>query len=223
MPWEIILTSLGTTGLTTILVVLLLTFAQNVIERSVEAKVEGFKSELRRAEAEFQSQLARAEARLDSELARAEAGYKSELARAEEQYKRALEVSSQIDIHLREQRIAVYKEIWLLTGRLPLWPRDLTLTYAGLLSMSEALRDWYFRTGGMWLSRAARTAYGAVQERITAILTADPSPTGRLDDEHYTEIQKLCSALRTELTNDLLSRSAPPERPPQPPSGTAPG
>ena len=61
------------------------------------------------------------------------------------------------------------------------------------------------------MSESARKVYGTVQETIQAIL-ASPKP-GFVKDPDYESIRKACSALRTELTEDLLSRREPPSVP----------
>jgi hypothetical protein len=64
----------------------------------------------------------------------------------------------------------------------------------------------------MYLSRDARERYGAMQQAIAEVLEARRrGGTGaRLDeplrDADYDLVLVRCSALRTELTDDLLSR-----------------
>jgi hypothetical protein len=176
MPWDIILATLGTSGVTVVIMTVLgLTLAQKLIEQGV----------------------ASAARRLESPLNR-----------AEEAYKNAVELNSQIDIHLREQRIKVYSDVWQMTGLFPRWPRATDVTYADALRFSQALRTWYFEQGGMWLSTAARSAYGDLQETNTRVLAEKLE--GELKPPDYDAILDKCHTLRTELTNDLLSRRAAP-------------
>jgi hypothetical protein len=177
MPWDIILTALGSSSLTAVIITVLgLTLAQRVIEQGI----------------------AGATRRMESSLIQAEEAYKS-----------AIELNAQIDIHLREQRIKVYATIWKETGIVPRWPRATNVAYADILRFSEALRAWYFgEQGGMWLSSEARKAYGNLQETNTTILTQHTE--GPLAPDDYEAILAKCSALRTELTNDLVSRRAAP-------------
>ena len=133
----------------------------------------------------------------------------SSLIQAEEAYKKAVDLNAQIDIHLREQRVKVYAIIWKETGLLPRWPRATDVTYADILQFSQNLRSWYFNEqGGMWLSTAARKVYGNLQETNTNILAKELE--GLIKPEDYDAILAKCSALRTELTNDLVSRRAAP-------------
>jgi hypothetical protein len=68
------------------------------------------------------------------------------------------------------------------------------------------LKTWYFEKGGggIYLSRRSRKRYGAVQDALAAALTGDPK--GNVPDPVYETIRVKCSALRTEMTEDLLSR-----------------
>jgi hypothetical protein len=107
---------------------------------------------------------------------------------------------------LQRERIAAYKALWELTGRLPKWPRAAGVTYENLLDLSTSLRDWYFREGGgMFLSRTVHHAYSALQNSLTAILMEQLS--GDITDEHYDAVRELCSALRTGLARDVGARA----------------
>lgn len=124
-----------------------------------------------------------------------------------DRYRKQLEFSSDIDIHLREQRISMYTELWKKTELLPKWPRSPNVTYMKLTEFSKGLRDWYFQGGGMYLSEDAKDSYNDLQETITD--TAQRR-SGNIIDDDYDRIQSKCSALRTEITNDILSRRAAP-------------
>lgn len=110
-----------------------------------------------------------------------------------------------IDVDLRIRRIGVYAELWKSTALLPMWPRAAGVTYEQLMRFSEALRTWYFETGGMFLSRSThRDAYSPLQEALREVLQSHP--TGVVSDAHYEFIRKRCSALRTALAGDVESR-----------------
>ncbi len=110
---------------------------------------------------------------------------------------------SNVDLELRRARATPYQGLWALTKRLPLWPRDATVTCAEMLTFSGELRDWYFGGGGMWLSRQSRKAYEDLQTRLQGF----QGRAGLLDD--YEGVRLLCSRLRSELTADLSSRRSP--------------
>ncbi|MEJ8849768.1 hypothetical protein [Variovorax rhizosphaerae] len=130
---------------------------------------------------------------------------------AEENHRVALTLASTVDTELRTQRRAAYILLWSLTGKLPQWPRNDELQYSDLRKLSGDLRDWYFQTGGIYLSESARKVYGTAQERIHAVLAE--GRTGPVGKAHYETLRKACSALRTELTEDLLSRRESPALP----------
>jgi hypothetical protein len=111
-----------------------------------------------------------------------------------------------VDQELRGQREASYLDLWKLTRLLPKYPRADDVTYAALQALSEAMREWYFDGAGIYLSSEARRAYGKAQEAIQLALGRAASPGAHLADTDYDTLQAALSALRTELTSDLLSR-----------------
>lgn len=130
------------------------------------------------------------------------------LRRAEELHKSSLAFVSAVDTDLRTKRIPVYAELWEKTGVLPMWPWNTELEYQDLHQLTRELRDWYFKRGGMYLSASARDTYFEVQKSINAILEKDQA--GRVSHDDYKAIRDKCSALRTELAEDLLSRREAP-------------
>jgi hypothetical protein len=122
--------------------------------------------------------------------------------------KNFIDIRGKVDESLRETRIPVYKELWIKTGLLPKWSRSEDVTYERLAQFSSDLRDWYFNQGGMFLSKRARAAYGDLQDSIHSVLSEEAK--GRLSEHHYHQVRNMCSELRTELTNDLLSRRGAP-------------
>lgn len=116
----------------------------------------------------------------------------------------ALSYRAKVDEGLRDTRLALYRALWKKTELLPKWPRRTDVNYENLHKLSEELRDWYFGDGGIFLSRAARRAYGKLQDTIGEILAGRPK--GEITDHDYEETRLRCSDLRTQLTEDLLSR-----------------
>lgn len=130
------------------------------------------------------------------------------LKRAEEIQRASLAFATVIDTDLRTRRIPVYADLWKMTGLLPIWPWNTELQYEALHQLTGELRDWYFKTGGMYLSSNARDAYFEVQKSINGVIQR--GRTGRIDDGDYKAVRETCSALRTELAEDLLSRREAP-------------
>ncbi|SRR6266700_498616 len=129
-----------------------------------------------------------------------------------------LAFQTKVDEGLREKRIALYKVLWKKTGLLPNWPRRADVTYQHLGEFSEELRKWYFEEGGIFLSHKARDANGALQDTVGQLLTPSAKdhgdPTLQAKDgligpnyeEEYEKVRSKCSELRSQLTEDLLSR-----------------
>lgn len=119
-----------------------------------------------------------------------------------------LAFQTKVDEGLREKRIALYKVLWKKTGLLPNWPRRADVTYQHLREFSEELRKWYFEEGGIFLSHKARDAYGALQDTVGQLLTPSLKDglIGPKYDEEYEKVRSKCSELRSQLTEDLLSR-----------------
>jgi hypothetical protein len=137
--------------------------------------------------------------------------FESSLTKAEGLYAKQVDLGAQVDLDLRNKREEPYRKLWLLTGLLPMWPRADDVTYAKLAELSGELRDWYFTTGGLYLSTEARAVYGKVQEA----LNSRPRGSGDavITDDEYDRLRAQCSLLRTKLTEDLLSRTRLPDLP----------
>ncbi len=115
-----------------------------------------------------------------------------------------LNYRTKVDEGLRDTRLTLYKALWKKTELLPKWPRRTDVTYEHLRVFSEDLRKWYFDEGGIFLSRNARSAYGGLQDVIGAVLA--PEAKGPIADPDYDRVRSRCSDLRSQLTDDLLSR-----------------
>lgn len=113
--------------------------------------------------------------------------------------------AGEIDLDLRKRRIEVYAPLWRATSLLPKWPRDKTVTDAQLARLGQELRQWYFKVGGMFLSRSTHDAgYGPLQDAIAAAVGEGRS--GTLSSGDYDAVRTRCSALRSLLAADLESR-----------------
>lgn len=108
------------------------------------------------------------------------------------------------DQQLSGTREARYLELWALTKPVAKWPRNDALNYGDLGRLTRALRDWYFRGGGLYLSQEARDVYTIAQEAIGTRL--GPPDEAKVPDEEYDAIQRALSQLRSALTADLATR-----------------
>ena len=177
-------------------------FARYVADNATEARIKRFESTLRRSEAEHQSSLRRLEAE-----------YAARLARMEEQHRASEQYAMSVDLDLRKSRSASYAELWIQTEKIPKWPKNVALTYAEFILVSAALRDWYFGSGGILLSRSAQGAYRTAQTTITTAISTRAH--GKLDTKNYDLVQDALSSLRSELTDDFLTRHDAPKLPSQ--------
>ncbi len=119
--------------------------------------------------------------------------------------KSVLDMRAKVDEELRTARAGVYKPLWQRMELLPQWPRATNVTYKDLKDLSEAFRDWYFKEGGIYLSHTARKKYGDAQEAMTQAFQKNDLATV-ISGQDYDVVREKLSLLRTELTNDLLSR-----------------
>ena len=124
---------------------------------------------------------------------------------------------TRIDESVRATRLECYTKLWRKTELLPAYPVAAEVTYDELLALTEEMRDWYFREGGMYLSEASRKRYGDAQEEIGKVIggkllvngqvVESPRKAGTLSDPEYVRVQHRLSALRTSMAGDLLARS----------------
>ncbi|MBI5667400.1 MAG: hypothetical protein HZC41_05270 [Chloroflexi bacterium] len=148
----------------------------------------------------------------ESWLKRYEARFERAENRLEEQFRSALTVNTQIDLDLRQRRVNDYTALWKITRLLPLYPKATDVTYARLKQMSETLRDWYFDGGGLFMTRAAKDSYFALQQTIKLILDQlSQDMTDIISDKDYMDVRDKCSALRTALTQELIVTKPLPE------------
>jgi hypothetical protein len=121
--------------------------------------------------------------------------------------KNSLSARSKVDQHLRDERLTHYRVLWKKTGLIPKWPKADDVTYDKLDKLTKELRDWYYDGGGICLSAQAREAYTQVQKLLNKVLVPHKGDLSkRISPEDYDSLAECCSALRTELTQDLLSR-----------------
>jgi len=110
-----------------------------------------------------------------------------------------------IDENLRSERLKAYPALWESSGAVSWWPRQ-DVPRASLEALHQNLRSWYYSTGGLFLSEAARARYGEVQEHIEALLRHPARATDSLGPTAYDDLFHTASALRTALTQDLDTR-----------------
>jgi hypothetical protein len=105
--------------------------------------------------------------------------------------------------------------LWNITEPLAKYSPKEPVKYMTLENLSASLRSWYFsEKGGMFLSHKSRVSYEYLQKGIQEILKGEPLrdielPRGSEEDPTTLDyIIKKGSELRTQLTQDVLSRMA---------------
>jgi hypothetical protein len=109
------------------------------------------------------------------------------------------------DLALRANRVEVYPALWALTEALPRYGRPGDVSISDLQQLIGKLRDWYFETGGLFLTAGSRDAYFELQEEL-ASTTRDRDAHEAIGDEDRERLRVCGSTLRTALAADIHSR-----------------
>ena len=122
----------------------------------------------------------------------------------------ALTSRAKIDEGLRDSRFKVYPQLWEHTATASKWPQN-SLNITQLSEFQKALRQWYYTSGGLFLSQRARDLYLNLQELNHWMLqNRDNEGTTPITEPEYAELREACSSLRTALTLDLQTRKVRP-------------
>jgi hypothetical protein len=109
------------------------------------------------------------------------------------------------DRDLRDRRLAAYESLWCLFNGIPL-RRDACPTRHELDTLRKALVDWYYGPGGMLVTDMSRDALFRLRDHLRT-LTSTMEKKERLEPDRYDDLFRVASALRTNLTADVSSRS----------------
>ena len=120
------------------------------------------------------------------------------------------ELEGQYDADLRNLRLTAYRELWRLLEPLALYAREPPgyPTRDALETLAKALRDWYFKTGGIYLSAESREAYFRFQKSLWSVVASPrwEDADGEIAKPDFDRLQQLSSWLRTVLTYDVGTR-----------------
>ena len=217
-PWEALVSVAGGSVLGALLILLAGYVGKSVFDRAV-ARSEAIHQAVQARSLETHKALLGGIAEGQKNLlAQSLETHRALLSQAAEEQKNLLTQAAAVDTDLRERRIPHYTKLWALTRLLPKWPRAEGITHKDLRELSEHLRKWYFEGGGMFLSRVSVGAYKQLQDELARFLSTRQPLTARITDEEYEEFRGYCSALRTALTNDIVSRRPPPRLGASPPA-----
>ena len=119
------------------------------------------------------------------------------------------DLQAKYDESLHDHRVTAYQGLWTLTEVLAKYARPERLTLNRLTKLTADLRDWYFKTGGLFLTDNSRDAYFDLQDAITAEIANKHPADWELTGDPFERIRKKGSDVRTSLSSDLRSRKQP--------------
>ena len=109
------------------------------------------------------------------------------------------------DKDLQTSRLDKYKLLWAALEPLARYGRG-DVTYNGLVRVSDASRDWYFKEGGIYLTRASRDPYFRWKALLQPLLDdaeLRAHPDMPIDAARLESMIAAASALRTSLSDDI--------------------
>ena len=120
-----------------------------------------------------------------------------------------LDLAAEYDKRLQESRLAAYKTLWEMFEPLARYGRDEPITYAVLREISNKSKTWYFRTGGIYLTRASAAQYFVWKAAMQPVLDdaeLAKQPDAPIPEAHSDTIKTIITAastLRTSLSADI--------------------
>jgi hypothetical protein len=122
-----------------------------------------------------------------------------------------LELTAEYDKELRKKRLEVYQELWKLLKPLARFSRENPITYQIVKDTSENMRNWYFDTGGIFLTKESRIPYFALKKEMQKIIDNDDleKSVEMIREEELNPILRQGNSLRTSLSEDIGTRKKP--------------
>ncbi len=126
--------------------------------------------------------------------------------------KARLELTVGYDKELRKSRLEAYQKLWKIMKPLARYSAERPLTHHIVRQTSEAMRDWYFDIGGIFLSHDSRGPYFALKREMQAIIddaSLRESKDAPLADRWTKRLYERGTALRASLSDDIGTRKGP--------------
>jgi hypothetical protein len=123
-----------------------------------------------------------------------------------------LDMRVEYDKALHDKRLELYKQLWPKTAPLARFAPHVPLTYNIVKTVSADMRDWYFKEGGIYLSKRSRKPYFALKEQMQQVIDDDAlaaHPDTQIDEKARGLIIEAASRLRTSLADDIRTRTGP--------------
>ena len=121
-----------------------------------------------------------------------------------------LDMTVEYDKSLRDKRLELYKELWPKTKPLARFSAE-PLTYNVAKALSLEMSNWYFREGGIYLSKRSRKPYFHLKRQLQRVIddrTLATQPDAEIKGKLPDAIQDAASRLRTVLADDIRTRRA---------------
>jgi len=126
--------------------------------------------------------------------------------------KARLDLTIEYDKELRQSRLSAYKELWKLLKPLARYSPETPITYQIVKDTSASMRDWYFDSGGIYLSRESRGPYFDLKKAMQVIIDnrhLQEDTHKSLEDHVVAPLHEWGRALRESLSNDIGTRRRP--------------
>lgn len=126
--------------------------------------------------------------------------------------KARLELTVEYDKELRKSRLEAYQKLWKIMKPLARYSPEKPLTRELVKQTSEAMRDWYFDAGGIFLSRASREPYFALKREMQAIIdnaSLQEAMDAPLAKDLTHALHERGTSLRASLSDDIGTRKGP--------------
>lgn len=112
-----------------------------------------------------------------------------------------------IDSEIRKLRTAAYLELWKLLKALARYDLPQPLSVVVLNDLTVAMRNWYFDSGGLFLSENSREPYFELKELIRQMIGQPRQQVdAALSNDEVGQIMAAASKLRASLARDLGTR-----------------
>jgi hypothetical protein len=124
-------------------------------------------------------------------------------------YRKELEI--EYDKELRRARVEVYSGLWQELSALARYDSPKPKTTTTLIRLSKEMREWYFVTGGIFLSEESRKPYFELKKALeeqTKQETQDKE--SQIPEEQWQDMVDIASLLRSSLAKDIGARRKPP-------------
>jgi hypothetical protein len=118
-----------------------------------------------------------------------------------------LDMRVEYDKTLHDKRLTLYTELWPKTEPLARFAPHFVLTYNIVKSVTEQTRAWYFKEGGIYLSKESRQPYFFLKEQLQRVIddeALEKTPDNPIDCNRRDAILDAASRLRTSLADDMV-------------------